>query len=538
MKLGTAAPTGLMIGLVAIGATAAFSQPVAAPTRDTEKIAALARLALPPGSPESVSRLQKGLEDESPLVRAAAARVGHVINAAPLTPDLRRALERETDLEVAREMVWALADLDRTEESDAALSSALARPGWLDDLIPSVVAGRGALISGLWPHMRDALEARPGLALSGLEAGLHRGAATPIASMALREAKPRLFFSLLAHGQDVDAPLAVAALGSALASIRTSGYMFLANRGVPFATESLSDLKPAVTAEERAARLLYQAFLMAPRTDTLPAVIEALNAEGASRDAFKARYFAMNSSIRGLKPDERETLLETLEIARDRIKDIKNQKFPVLEPRPLADQGGLVKTIDGHPRGFVQAVIEATGCVGRVGSFDGVEAVYGSGGRATSISPLKTAASAPGCGEAARLLGFTSLARDGDRRPVLILPERPEFLACLAELAPTGPGSQSGVRVGATIKEPTKIRDIKPIYPVSASERSVQGVVILEARLRPSGCLSSIRVLRGVDASIDLAAIDAVSGWRYSPTLVDGVAVPVTFTITVNFRRN
>ena len=34
---------------------------------------------------------------------------------------------------------------------------------------------------------------------------------------------------------------------------------------------------------------------------------------------------------------------------------------------------------------------------------------------------------------------------------------------------------------------------------------------------------------------LDEAALDAVSNWRFQPTIVNGQAVPVRMTVTVNF---
>jgi protein TonB len=63
----------------------------------------------------------------------------------------------------------------------------------------------------------------------------------------------------------------------------------------------------------------------------------------------------------------------------------------------------------------------------------------------------------------------------------------------------------------------------------------VQGVVILEATIGPSGDVTAVRVLRGIPL-LDESAIEAVKQWAYEPTLLNGVAVPVIMTITVNFR--
>ena len=47
--------------------------------------------------------------------------------------------------------------------------------------------------------------------------------------------------------------------------------------------------------------------------------------------------------------------------------------------------------------------------------------------------------------------------------------------------------------------------------------------------------MTDVKVLRSVPL-LDEAAIEAVRQWRYTPTFVDGVAVPVIMTVTVNFQ--
>jgi protein TonB len=44
-----------------------------------------------------------------------------------------------------------------------------------------------------------------------------------------------------------------------------------------------------------------------------------------------------------------------------------------------------------------------------------------------------------------------------------------------------------------------------------------------------------MEVLSSAHPALNLAAIQAVSGWRFSPTLVNGQPVPVIMTVTVNF---
>ncbi|MCY4058444.1 MAG: TonB family protein, partial [Gammaproteobacteria bacterium] len=94
---------------------------------------------------------------------------------------------------------------------------------------------------------------------------------------------------------------------------------------------------------------------------------------------------------------------------------------------------------------------------------------------------------------------------------------------------------QEPVRVGGDIPPPVKIRDVRPVYPPVAQSARVQGVVILEATINPLGEVVDVRVLRSVPL-LDEAAIEAVRQWRYTPTVLNGVPVPVMFTVTVNFQ--
>ncbi len=97
------------------------------------------------------------------------------------------------------------------------------------------------------------------------------------------------------------------------------------------------------------------------------------------------------------------------------------------------------------------------------------------------------------------------------------------------------PPPQQAVRVGGQIKEPKKLKDVKPAYPDIAKQARVQGVVILECTISPAGKVSEVKVLRGIPL-LDQAAIDAVKQWVYTPTLLNGVPVPVIMTVTVNFK--
>ena len=82
---------------------------------------------------------------------------------------------------------------------------------------------------------------------------------------------------------------------------------------------------------------------------------------------------------------------------------------------------------------------------------------------------------------------------------------------------------------------PRKLHDVAPRYPELAQRANVEGIVIIEAVIAVDGTVRDARVLRS-QPLLDHAALDAVKQWRYAPTRLGGVAVPVIVTVTVRFR--
>ena len=99
---------------------------------------------------------------------------------------------------------------------------------------------------------------------------------------------------------------------------------------------------------------------------------------------------------------------------------------------------------------------------------------------------------------------------------------------------PPPPPPPAPIRVGGQIKQPTQLKRVNPVYPAIAQSARVQGVVIIEAVIGQNGKVQETKVLRSIPL-LDAAALDAVKQWEYTPTLLNGVAVPVIMTVTVNF---
>jgi TonB family protein len=101
--------------------------------------------------------------------------------------------------------------------------------------------------------------------------------------------------------------------------------------------------------------------------------------------------------------------------------------------------------------------------------------------------------------------------------------------------SPSAPPPDGPVRVGGNIKMPLRIVDAEPVMPAVAQQAGTRGVVILEITIGPDGRVSDATVLRSIPL-LDAAAIETARKWRYEPTLLNGVPIPVMLTATVNFR--
>ena len=105
-----------------------------------------------------------------------------------------------------------------------------------------------------------------------------------------------------------------------------------------------------------------------------------------------------------------------------------------------------------------------------------------------------------------------------------------------ADAAARAKAKAAAVRVGGRIEPPIKMNDVKPVYPAIAQNAGVTGAVIIEATVGADGRVIDAKVLRSIPL-LDQAALDAVRQWEYKPTLLNGVAVPVIMTVTINFKR-
>ena len=103
-----------------------------------------------------------------------------------------------------------------------------------------------------------------------------------------------------------------------------------------------------------------------------------------------------------------------------------------------------------------------------------------------------------------------------------------------------GPGAGGGTgggvyRPGGSVAPPRVLTQVKPSYTNEALEQRIQGSVVLELVVRADGHPTDIRVVRSLEAGLDLQAIVAAREWRFEPGRLAGRPVDVQVVVVMDF---
>ena len=181
----------------------------------------------------------------------------------------------------------------------------------------------------------------------------------------------------------------------------------------------------------------------------------------------------------------------------------------------------------------LQSLLACTPAAGNVAVLD---VTYRPTGQVRAVSTVSPAARG-GCAQVAALTAALDVAPGHRTVPEsrvnrLVIGLRPGDLTCdrapaVAEAPPE--------RVGRRIRAPRKTRNVSPVYPPDVIAARVQGVILSEAMITTTGCVVDAFITRRVHPALDVSALVAIGEWRYEPATLDGTAVPVIMTVTVNF---
>jgi TonB family protein len=79
------------------------------------------------------------------------------------------------------------------------------------------------------------------------------------------------------------------------------------------------------------------------------------------------------------------------------------------------------------------------------------------------------------------------------------------------------------------------MKKTQPVYPASALQMHIEGVVELSATISKNGDISAVKIVSG-DPRLARAAVEAVKQWKYKPYLLNGEPVEIQTQVTMNFK--
>jgi TonB family protein len=501
--------------------------------------------------PRVTHRWSQTLSDPRPEVRAAAARAINIAGVTALVPAMLRSLETEADPSAGREEIRAIASVGGPDH-DPVLIAAAKRLG--SDVGPltaaSLAASRGPAVLGMLDSLREFIsrpadrEAFVGLATRG-----EIGPLTRAASVALRYRDPALWAVVLdvARSADLelDSSMLATGLRDELPQVKAATCWHL-TVGRPLGTATLPAIKEALLslAKPQDPEVAFPLEMARRAVGEPPSPEPVWKAwlDHAGPHQIPSDYARHSEWLNRLNPDERRAVALRLTNRPDGLEAMRS----VLG----SAQGGVkpppAQTIVPPPPGFVTDLLAVTGC--RPGKEHGVAlaGVAWGLGRPKAIE-IEVSGGWQQCGPAARTLLLWSLVdlpfqfeHIPPKTETILAPMDPGFLACIdapATPEPSDAAKPSDSPKGSRkITAPRKVHDVRPDYPENARKALVQGTVLLEATIRTTGCIGAVRRLSALHPALDLAALSAVAGWRYTPGLLDGKPVPIIMTVSVNFK--
>ena len=91
-------------------------------------------------------------------------------------------------------------------------------------------------------------------------------------------------------------------------------------------------------------------------------------------------------------------------------------------------------------------------------------------------------------------------------------------------------------RVGGDVSAPVLIYSVAPGFTQEARNAKTAGNVLVNLVVDQNGIPTNVRVVRGVGHGLDEKAVEAVSKYRFKPSMEHGQPVPVEINIQVNFQ--
>ena len=119
---------------------------------------------------------------------------------------------------------------------------------------------------------------------------------------------------------------------------------------------------------------------------------------------------------------------------------------------------------------------------------------------------------------------------------VMLREKAPTIVAVAQPVDPPLPSDGKYRLVGPDVTAPVIVNRVEPRYFEEYRKARITGIVILQAAISDKGAVENVRLLKSRAPELDAAAMDAVRKWTFQPGKAGGKAVPVLYTLTVNFK--
>lgn len=492
--------------------------------------------------PRVTARWIEALASPDARIRLLAARLLRQNRPSSAADPLRRALSTEIDILAAREEARTLLEIGAPESAGVVIAAAARLKD--DGLMEVLGRTQGARAVREFDRVKTSCGRRSAATLIGAAVARDRSVLSTLPAQVLEDdvAMEAALSSAVAQRVAIPPQWLTTILPRGGVDVRTLAWWSIAVGADTSQLASAAPL-PAVNdsdgdpSEGRLGRALALRALgrRVDQDDIVALAAQAVKDGHIPRVVLTA--IAEGGIIRLLAQQEAENLPPVLQVRRSMPSTLTS------DVNAAPAKYDTMRTPDGLPRGLIRDVLAVSGCKPKPRDGLGAALVrYSPTGRPAQMALLESALPVT-CQDAVRALVLTSLLAEDNPAAsnavhVVLLPFEPGFDECAADASPneSPDGSKGPVTIGiGTVSPPTKTKDVRPVYPQTAIDRRVSGIVVLEAMISPQGCVNRARVLHSVEPQLDAEAVRSVIQWRFTPTLLNGVPMPVIMTVSVQF---
>jgi TonB family protein len=112
----------------------------------------------------------------------------------------------------------------------------------------------------------------------------------------------------------------------------------------------------------------------------------------------------------------------------------------------------------------------------------------------------------------------------------------PRIQSCPENLGTATFDGHSIYRVGGAVKAPVITRQPMAQFSDEARRARYQGACVLGLLVDAKGNPQNVRILRALGMGLNEKAMEAVRGYRFKPSTLNGIPVPVTITVEIDFH--